>query len=73
MSCIVKGNGNGTEGVSRNLRLEVTVADLSLVQNSERFKNLPGDCATGVFRHGAFLAPHVVAEVAMLDILHRDV
>lgn len=49
------------------------MADLSLVQNSERFKHLPSDLATSVFRHEAFLAPHVVAEVAVLDILHRDV
>lgn len=57
-------------GLLANLWLQISMTDLALVQDDKAFENLGCDLF-GL--HLARILCHVVAEIAVLDKLHRDV
>lgn len=57
-------------GFASHLWLEISMADLPLVQDDQSFEDLRGDLS-GL--HPGTELCNILAQVAVLDILHRDV
>lgn len=55
-----------------NLRFEIPVANISLVENNKTFKNLPCNFPR-IELYILSIGYHVLAQVSVLDVLHRNV